>query len=100
MTSCAAAPSATSTVASKAAHPATPAATPLGQSDTPAAQTAMGVVEALNAAGLPAPDPLGTTWQDCPDIGSQSVVTDTVRVEFFPTVAWAQRYRFAGVGTR
>lgn len=93
MTSRVAAPSAPSTMAAKAAHPATPAATLPGQSDTPAAQTAMDVVEAFNRAGLPASTPLDTTWRDRSDVGcSPSVVTDTVRVESFLTVARAQRY--------
>jgi hypothetical protein len=57
------------------------------------ALTAAGVIDAITKAGLPAPNPLDTTAQDCPRIGcTQSIVTDTVAVKSFDTTGQAARF--------
>lgn len=57
------------------------------------ALTAAGVIDAITKAGLPAPNPLDTTAQDCPRIGCmQSIVTDTVAVKSFETAGQAARF--------
>lgn len=55
--------------------------------------TALGVVDAITHAGLPAPNPRDATAQDCGDIGCvQSIVTDTVSVKSFATTGKAEQY--------
>jgi hypothetical protein len=55
--------------------------------------TAAGVIDAITKAGLPAPNPLDTTAQDCPRIGcAQSIVTDTLAVKSFETTGQAKRF--------
>jgi hypothetical protein len=57
------------------------------------ASTAAGIIDAITKVGLPAPNPLDTTAQDCPRIGcTQSIVTDTVAVKSFETTGQAQRF--------
>jgi hypothetical protein len=57
------------------------------------ALTAAGVIDAITKTGLPAPNPLDTTAQDCPRIGcTQSIVTDTVTVKSFETTGQAARF--------
>jgi hypothetical protein len=52
--------------------------------------TAAGVIDAITKAGLPAPNPLDTTAQDCPRSGcTQSIVTDTLAVKSFETTGQA-----------
>ena len=62
------------------------------------------VLRALNRAGLPAPNPVDTTSQECgPAQCEQSVVTDTLRVKSFASPAQAAQYavprRIKHVGT-
>jgi hypothetical protein len=55
--------------------------------------TAKGLVDALNQAGFPAPNPVNATAQDCPASGCvQSVVTDTLRAKSFATTGQAEIY--------
>ena len=57
------------------------------------ALTARGLVNALNATGFVAPNPVDTTAQECPAAGcDQSIVTDTLRVKSFLSTAKAQTY--------
>ncbi|MCV7221851.1 hypothetical protein [Mycolicibacterium elephantis] len=62
------------------------------------------VLRALNRAGLPAPNPVDTTAQECGAAQcEQSVVTDTLRVKSFASPAQAAQYavprRIKHVGT-
>ncbi|CAN5510192.1 hypothetical protein BH09ACT8_BH09ACT8_16960 [soil metagenome] len=55
--------------------------------------TAKGLVDALNQAGFPAPNPVNATTQDCPAAGcDQSVVTDTLSAKSFATTGRAEIY--------
>jgi hypothetical protein len=55
--------------------------------------TAKGLIDALNQAGIPAPNPVNATAQDCPTAGcNQSVVTDTISVKSFDTTGKAEIY--------
>jgi hypothetical protein len=51
------------------------------------------LVEALDRAGLPAPNPMDTTAFECKSTPClQAIVTDTVRVKSFATTRQAQTY--------
>ncbi len=55
--------------------------------------TAAGLVAALAAEGVAAPNPVDTTAQECPVAGcQQALVTDTMRVKSFATVSRAKWY--------
>jgi hypothetical protein len=57
------------------------------------ALTAAGIIDEIAKAGLPAPNALDTTAQDCPAIGcDQSIVTDTVAVKSFAGTGQAEQY--------
>ena len=91
-----------SACAGQAPNPSDASSTPLtavSASALPARQgelgglTAKGLIDALNKAGLPAPNPVNATAQDCPNAGcDQSVVTDTVSVKSFDTTGRAEIY--------
>lgn len=55
--------------------------------------TPRGLVEALDRAGLPAPNPMDTTAVECRSTPClQSIVTDTVRIKSFATTERAQTF--------
>jgi hypothetical protein len=55
--------------------------------------TAKGLIDALNQAQFPAPNPVNATAQDCPIAGcDQSIVTDTVSVKSFTATGKAEIY--------
>lgn len=77
---------------SAVAHPSTLATTATRGGEL-GALSARGVVNALVAAGFPAPNAVDTTAQECPASAcEQSVVTDTVRVKSFDTTSRAQNF--------
>lgn len=55
--------------------------------------TAAGLVAALTAEGVAAPNPLDTTTQECPSAGcQQAIVTDTMRIKSFTSLPQARWY--------
>lgn len=51
------------------------------------------LVDSLAASGLTVPNPLDTTALECRTVGcAQSVVTDTLRITSFPTIAQAEGF--------
>lgn len=58
--------------------------------------TAAALVDVLAAEGVAVPNPIDTTAQECPAAGcQQAVVTDTMRVKSFASLARAERYAVA-----